>query len=356
MRLAEYFFNEDKPNDNDILSFDGSFNPFRNKSTWTPSSGRDNSLDTFLNSVKLQIQNSTLNKTRSNITPGERNALTQLNQRQVVMDKDWYINECNRQLNDTKFYTQLDADITNDIQKRVTTYINRMHTDGIINQDTKSYLTPKDSKSGRFYILPKIHKHGNPGRPIISSNSHPTERISEFVDYYLQPLVSKLPSYVKDTNHFLNILLTLSNLPTDSLLVTLDVSSLYTNIPHNDGINACHHFLRTCNTNPIPAGTICDLIRMILQMNNFSFNDKHYLQKHGTAMGTRMAPSFACLFLGLFETNALRDAPLFSRDKSYALLTFPALTPYALIITTTKTPVASPLSLPITLHYLTSTT
>ena len=44
-------------------------------------------------------------------------------------------------------------------------------------------------------------------------------------------------------------------------------------------------------------------------MNNFSFNDKHYLQVHGTAMGTRMAPSYANLFLAKFETNALSRAP-----------------------------------------------
>jgi len=73
-----------------------------------------------------------------------------------------------------------------------------------IDDKTCKYLIQNDTKPGRFYILPKIHKPGNPGRPIVSSNSHPTERISEFVDYYLQPLVSKLPSYVKDTNDFLH--------------------------------------------------------------------------------------------------------------------------------------------------------
>ena len=39
-------------------------------------------------------------------------------------------------------------------------------------------------------------------------------------------------------------------------------------------------------------------------MNNFTFNQQHYLQVHGTAMGTKMAPSFANLFLGIFEINA----------------------------------------------------
>ena len=40
-------------------------------------------------------------------------------------------------------------------------------------------------------------------------------------------------------------------------------------------------------------------------MSNFAFNSKHYLQKHGTAMGTRMAPSYANLFLGKFERDTL---------------------------------------------------
>ena len=44
-------------------------------------------------------------------------------------------------------------------------------------------------------------------------------------------------------------------------------------------------------------------------MNIFTVDDKHYLQVHGTAMGTKLAPSFANLFLGLFETKALAEAP-----------------------------------------------
>ena len=93
------------------------------------------------------------------------------------------------------------------------------------------------------------------------------------------------------------------------MLVTLDVSSLYTNIPHNEGIDACRHFLDTRTDRHIPTETLCDLLRMILTMNNFTFNQEHYLQVHGTAMGTKMAPSFANLFLGIFEINALSNAP-----------------------------------------------
>ena len=186
-----------------------------------------------------------------------------------------------------------------------------MLRDKIIDDNTKRFLIQSNPKPGRFYILPKIHKTGNPGRPIVSSNSHPSERISQFVDHHLKPLVHTTHSFIKDTTHFLNKLGHLGHLPENASLVTLDVSSLYTNIPHNEGIDACRHFLNTRdrNASPISTETLCDLIRMILTMNNFSFNDKHYLQTHGTAMGTRMAPSYANLFLAKFETDALSRAP-----------------------------------------------
>ncbi|XP_068696962.1 uncharacterized protein [Montipora foliosa] len=315
MRLTEYFFDE-----NNTTNVNKRDNPFHSKSTWNPSTNREQALDTFLDAVKLDITTCKPKPIRDNLTTSERQAIHQLKQRQdivikpadkgsgtVIMDKTWYIDECNRQLNDSKFYRRLNEDITVDIQKRVTVYVNRMYTDDLIDEKTKQYLIQPDVKPGRFYILPKVHKPGYPGRPIVSSNSHRTERISHFIDHHLQPLVHKLPSHVKDTNDFLNKLLTIGKLPSNSLLVTLDVSSLYTNIPHNEGINACDHFLRTDPHNTIPTGTICDLIRMIPTMNNLTFNDSHYLQIHGTAMGTKMAPSFANLFLGLFEKNALRN-------------------------------------------------
>ena len=53
-----------------------------------------------------------------------------------------------------------------------------------------------------------------------------------------------------------------------------------------------------------------NLIRMILTMNNFSFNDNHYLQIHGTAMGTKMAPAFANLFFCPFRSECFEKCPI----------------------------------------------
>jgi len=224
----------------------------------------------------------------------------------VVMDREWYINGFIRQLNDAKFYKRLDNDITTDIQKvkRILKYTERMNRDKIIKEETKRYLIQTDSKPRRFYILPKVHKQGNPGRPI----SHPTKRVSQFVDYHLKPLVQTTQSFIKDTTHLLSKPEQLEQLPANALLVTLDVSSLYTNIPLNEGITACRHFLdaRDRNSSTVGTETLRDLIRIILTMNNLTFNDKHCLQLHGTAMGTRMARSYANLFLA---RDALPRAP-----------------------------------------------
>ena len=74
------------------------------------------------------------------------------------------------------------------------------------------------------------------------------------------------------------------------------------------GIDACRNLLDTLSNKHIPTETLCDLLRMILTLNKFTFNQQHYLQIHGTAMGTKMVPSFANLFLGMFELNALTNA------------------------------------------------
>ena len=57
----------------------------------------------------------------------------------------------------------------------------------------------------------------------------------------------------------------------------------------------------------VPSESICDLLRMILTTKNFVFNDEHFIQQHGTAMGTRMAPAYANLFMGEFERKHSKD-------------------------------------------------
>ena len=56
-----------------------------------------------------------------------------------------------------------------------------------------------------IYFLPKIHKPNNPGRPIISACSCPTQPISSYLDKIMAHIVKTLPSYIKDCQHALEI-------------------------------------------------------------------------------------------------------------------------------------------------------
>ncbi|XP_060598432.1 uncharacterized protein LOC132752158 [Ruditapes philippinarum] len=85
---------------------------------------------------------------------------------------------------------------------------------------------------------------------------------------------------------------------------------LYTNIPHEDGIAACKEAWDSRIIKNPPTETLIELLVLILKCNNFVFCDKHFLQVQGTAMGTKMAPSYANVFMGKLEGQLLAAVPL----------------------------------------------
>ena len=78
----------------------------------------------------------------------------------------------------------------------------------------------------------------------------PKERISAFVDRLIQPIVQKQDSYLKDTTDFLNFIES-TKLPKNTVLASMDVTSLNTNIPHEEGVTSVCHVYEA----PIPTRT-----------------------------------------------------------------------------------------------------
>jgi hypothetical protein len=109
------------------------------------------------------------------------------------------------------------------------------------------------------------------GRPIVSANGHPTEKISEFVDFHLRPHVEALPSHLKDTTDYLQKMESMNPLPSGTILVSMDVTSLYTNIPHNDGIEACREAWDQRAVKEPPTECLVQLLTLVLKHSNFTF-------------------------------------------------------------------------------------
>ena len=79
-------------------------------------------------------------------------------------------------------------------------------------------------------------------------------------------------------------------------IFSFDVVSLYTNIPHDDGVAAIINRGEIFN-NTKNYTTTAKLAELVLKNNIFKFNDEWYIQQQGTAMGTKMAPAYANIFL-----------------------------------------------------------
>ena len=90
----------------------------------------------------------------------------------------------------------------------------------------------------------------------------------------------------------------------------MDVSRLYTNIPQEEGTEiVCKANVSFHNyTPPIPTRFLREMLALILNENLFEFNGENYLQTHGTAMGTKMAVSFANIFMAKIETTLVRES------------------------------------------------
>ena len=114
----------------------------------------------------------------------------------VVWRVDLYEKEALRQLSDTSFYAKVDKDLTLINQNIVKNTINDLIAKQELPATAKNLIitTPRTSC---IYFLPKIHKPNNPGRPIVSACSCPTELISSYLDEIMAPIVKTLPSCIK---------------------------------------------------------------------------------------------------------------------------------------------------------------
>ena len=145
-----------------------------------------------------------------------------------------------------------------------------------------------------FYTLTKIHKPTITARPIISGCNGSTERMSSFVDTLLQLISKSEASYLKaDMTDLINFIEKKKKKQSEeeNFLVSIDPTSLYTNILQEEGIKivceADDNFHK--NNPPIPTHYLGEMLRFSLKENSFQFNGKDYLPIHGTAMGTKMA-------------------------------------------------------------------
>ena len=296
---------------------------------YNPSQDPSKVLATYISAMKKDVSDmmNKPNYENPNMTVEEREALKSLKEREdviiqsadkggkvVVMNRSEYTEKCNLDLSNGKFYKVMQSDPTPRYVEEIHQSIADLRSQEIITENEAKFLSEHldDPTVPSFYGLPKIHKSFTnfpPLRPIVSNINSCTRRISEFLDSFLKYQARRCASFVRDTKHFLQKLeeLKKSPLPKNSILVTMDVASLYTNIDHEEGAEACFAKLEQRKNKKVPSRTLKSMILLVLKCTAFKFGSTIYEQIKGTCMGTPMAPNYANLFMDKFENDLIRE-------------------------------------------------
>ena len=163
---------------------------------------------------------------------------------------------------------------------------------------TKQLRTP-GTRTPNFYGLPKLHKNPLKIRPIVSSILSPTYYLALFIHFTLWPTIIKHPSTLINST---DLLTNTRNLPLthNSVLMTMDVVSLYASIKHIHSLQALAWHLRQQDIPGPWRAAVVKIMRIILN-NYFTFNGSTYHQLRGTAMGSPAAVANANIFMFRME-------------------------------------------------------
>jgi hypothetical protein len=104
-----------------------------------------------------------------------------------------------------------------------------------------------------------------------------------YIYIYLHELaenVRNLNSYIKDTTDFLRKLSEIQQpLPKGAIMFCIDVKALYPSVPRKEARTACQKALQGRTNKSLTTECVLDMLDLVLENNNFSFNDKHYIQR-----------------------------------------------------------------------------
>jgi hypothetical protein len=333
MQWAEQFYTDDvEPEDSNFIP-----SIFKQEKTNFPNRGNvAKPLQTFLNTVESNLQNRTLwnkkhlNPKIRNLPEDEFEALQNLvklqKERQiivkpadkgsgiVVVNYDDYVNSCNQHLLSSQqqptgpplpYYKPSSEKDLDTMKHQIVSVLKDGLNNKWITKSEFNAMNPSDKGPGRFYQIFKVHKEHEPGtippgRPIVSGNGSITENISRFVDFHAKKVIHQIPAFIEDTPDFLRTLKDFNdsgNIEDTDILVTMDVSALYTNIRHDDGISCMKSALENRPDKTVPTLFLIQLLQLVLTCNIFEFDKSLFLQACGTAMGTACAPNYATIMM-----------------------------------------------------------
>jgi len=223
----------------------------------------------------------------------------------VALDKIEYFNKIEEMLSDTDTYEKINKDPTKKLTNQTRELLTRWKNKEFITDNTYNRIYISDGNLPRAYGLPKIHKPGLTFRIIVSSVDGPLYSLGNYLHGIISKNISKPHSHILNS-HQLVEKLNGTTIEKGYDLISLDVVSLFTNVPVNMAIDSVSN--RWCNiskSTKIPKNEFIAALQLILESTYFVFNNIVYKQKFGTPMGSPLSPIIAEIVLQDLEVKAL---------------------------------------------------
>ena len=146
--------------------------------------------------------------------------------------------------------------------------------------------------------------------------------------YNKQRIKIMLCACTRNAEDFISKITSLGKIPERVIIAKLDVTSLYTNNPNQEGILAVAADMQKDTSKGPIANHILDLLKLVLHNMYLEFKEEFFLQIGGTAMGTALAPELLTSFMDRFETKALKISTETINMEKILLMIFFNLDPW----------------------------
>ena len=191
----------------------------------------------------------------------------------------------------------------------------------ILPQEIATSLSPKSSRLAHLYGLPKTHKANLSMRPILSATGTYIFNLAKWLEEKLKPL-SVNEYTITDVFDFADEIRS-SPMNEEDILVSYDVTALFTNVPLSETIDILvdkaftdDWFNQTYDLN-LEKEELTQLLEVATTNQLLQFDGQLYEQTDGVAMGSPLGPLMANVFMCHLEDKLARDGMVPSLYKRY---------------------------------------
>ena len=224
----------------------------------------------------------------------------------VLMNRGDYLNKLNAILSDNTKFQRINRDPTVNLKQKANELISTLNA---AQGDIHLNKIIGDFSPGYIYGNVKIHKSNNPLRPIISQVLTPTYHLAKTLNKIITPYIPH-QFILKSTNDFIDLL---HNSDCNGVIASLDVESLFTNVPIDSTIDIILQHAYNHPTLPppkIPSEILKAMLALCTKEAPFRSPDGDlYLQIEGVAMGSPLGPTFANFYMGHLEEKVFTENP-----------------------------------------------